>query len=138
MTSEELASRLNGRGYGDEITKDEERMAKEAGLVVVFGYSDDGIEFRGAISDEDGAPGKTAITRDGLLQNKCGDEDCPYFAKLVKASPRIEALWCEEKDGPTWTYKTDIPHVTFDIQSDDAEEGIYCRGMVFRLEDVPQ
>jgi hypothetical protein len=35
-----------------EINKAEERQAKDAGLVVVFGYSDDGVELRGAIHDE--------------------------------------------------------------------------------------
>ena len=33
---------------------EEERLAKENGLVVVFGYSDDNIELRGAINNEAG------------------------------------------------------------------------------------
>ena len=41
MTAKELAELLNGREYGNEITSDEEKLAKESGLVVVFGYSDD-------------------------------------------------------------------------------------------------
>lgn len=45
---------LNGREYGDEITREEEAMAKAHGLVVVFGYSDDNMEFCGAITDEVG------------------------------------------------------------------------------------
>ena len=55
MTPKELATQLNGREYGDEITKEEEKLARENNLVVVFGYSDDIAEFRGIISDEVGA-----------------------------------------------------------------------------------
>ena len=29
------------------MTREEEKLAKESGLVVVFGYSDDCVEFRG-------------------------------------------------------------------------------------------
>ena len=52
MDAKELAAKLNGREYCREITDEEVRQAKEAGLVVVFGASDDLIEFRGAIRDE--------------------------------------------------------------------------------------
>lgn len=37
---------------GNELTRDEEELARENNLVVVFGYSDDCAEFRGAIADE--------------------------------------------------------------------------------------
>ena len=48
----EFANRLSGREYMSEISAEEEREAREKGLVIVFGYSDDCIEFRGAIDDE--------------------------------------------------------------------------------------
>ena len=41
MTKEELAATLNGREYNHEITKEEEAEARENGLVVIFGASDD-------------------------------------------------------------------------------------------------
>ena len=43
----EFANRLNGREYGQELTPAEAQRAKEAGIVVVFGASDDLMEFRG-------------------------------------------------------------------------------------------
>lgn len=49
MTKESLAAILNGRTYGDEITKEEEAQAKAAELVVIYGASDDLVEFGGAI-----------------------------------------------------------------------------------------
>lgn len=139
-----LAERIHGREYGSEITKDEEAIAKYAGLVVVFGASDDLMEFRGAIHDELGAyEGTTAyLTGEGLLQNECNDDDCPHFKKLKENAATIKAVWNDsgegftwEQDGGgfTWTYETSIPHATFEIHDGDEK---YCRGIVFSLKDV--
>jgi hypothetical protein len=133
MNAQELAAMLNGREYGEEITDAEEAAAKAHGLVVLFGYSDDNMEFRGAIDDEVGCcdGGEAFLTRDGLLQNECPDVDCPYFAKLLKSAAKIEAVW--DTDGYSWVYRTDIPHATFEVM-EGAEK--FCRGIVFALEDV--
>lgn len=137
MTTEEVAKRLDGRMYGSELGVDEERVIADAGLVVVFGYGDDAIEFRGAINDEQSAPGWHALAADDLLRNNCEDDECPYFGDLYESAAKIESCWHDDRGGgPTWTYKTDIPHSTFDIKSDDEEEGIYCRGIVFALKDL--
>jgi hypothetical protein len=135
MNALDLAAMLNGREYREEITKSEARMAKDAGLVVVFGASDDLMEFRGAIDDEIGAyDGGTAyLTADGMLQNECELDDCPHFEKLKASATTIEALWSAEPDY-SWTFKTDIPHSTFEII--ETGEGPYCRGIVFALADV--
>lgn len=136
MTPLELATCLHGRTYRQELTKEEESRAKAAGLVVVFGHSDDNMELRGAIDDEVGcAGGGTAyLTATGLLANQCDCADCPYFARVRKSAATITARWDEE--GYTWVYQTAIPHATFDIQSDDPADGPYCRGIVFALADV--
>lgn len=55
MTSKELAALLDGNQYGNEITKEQEMLALDHDLVVVFGYSDDDVELRGEINDEVGA-----------------------------------------------------------------------------------
>ena len=69
MTKEELAARLTGREYRDEITAAEEAEARAAGLVVVFGASDDLMEFEGAIRDEIGCydGGTAMVDENGLL-----------------------------------------------------------------------
>ena len=54
MTAKELAEILSGREVGEEIIWGEERDIKDAGLVVVYGYSDDNVELCGAINDEVG------------------------------------------------------------------------------------
>ena len=49
MTSKELAELLNGREYGEETTPEIIKLAKDNGLVIVYGYSDDNTELEGAI-----------------------------------------------------------------------------------------
>lgn len=135
MTKEELAAMLNGRQYGDELSRAEADQAKAAGLVVVYGYSDDNMEFEGAISEEIGcSDGGTAyLTRAGLLQNECENEECPHFERMKARASTIEALWCNE-EGYSWTYRTAIAHATFDVMEDGEK---FCRGIVFSLADVP-
>ena len=102
--------------------------------MIVFGASDDLMEFRGAVNDEIGAwEGTTAyFTKGGLLNNECDNEDCPYFKKAQQTAAIIDAKW--DTDGYSWVYETTIPHATFDILADGEK---YCRGIVFALEDLP-
>lgn len=140
-TKEELAARLNGRAYRHEITEPEEDEAKKAGLTVVFGYSDDNVELRGAINDEIGAYDGTSfrVCHDGLLPDWPEDlvtevwaED--YFRRKAAGFQTIDAIWCpEDADGALWAYKTNIPHATFDVMEDGE---LYCRGIVFSLSDI--
>lgn len=133
LIAQELAARINGRQYREETTKVDEQEAKAAGLVIVFGASDDLMEFRGAADDEVGAYGGSTVhfTSAGLLTNKCDEEGCPYFAKLKKTAATIEAKW--DAEGYSWIYETAIPHATFEVLEDDEK---YCRGIVFALADV--
>lgn len=133
MEAKELAASLNDREYTKEMTRAEEQAAKANGLVVVFGASDDLMEFRGAINDEIGCydGGQAHLTSAGLLTNDCDNDDCPHFAKLLKTATVIDAIW--GADGYSWTYKTTIPHEQFDVLEDSEK---YCRGIVFLLADI--
>jgi len=135
MNTKELAAKLHKCEYRDEIGRVDEIMARENGLVVVFGASDDLMEFRGAINDEIGCyeGGSAYLTKVGLLVNECEDEDCPYFERRKKAATTIEAKW--DIDGYSWIYETVIPHEIFDVLEDGEK---YCRGIVFALADVPE
>ena len=138
MTAKELAAVLSGREYGMEIDSSEEQEAKDAGLVVVYGCSDDNVELRGAIDSEVGAWNGTTlyITPTGMLEEPTCDnaEDCtcPYFAAAKKAAKEIKAVW-HNPGGPCWTFETDIPHETFTIFEDGEP---FCEGIVFSMEDV--
>lgn len=52
ITKEELAKMLNWNEYRNEITKEQEKLAKENNLVVIFWNSDDLLELRWAIDEE--------------------------------------------------------------------------------------
>lgn len=132
ITAEQAAAQLNGNEYTKEGSLVLFAAMRKAGLVAVYGGSDDNMEMRGAILDEiycfNG--GFAWVDNSGLLRNECED-DCPYFKSKRKMAAEIEALW--DVDGLAWRYKTEIPHVKFTIN----EEGKpWCEGIVFALADV--
>lgn len=131
---EAAAKKLDGGEYGKEGSPELFEDMKTAGLVAVFGASDDLMEFRGAIDDEVGAyDGGTAyLTPAGLLENDCANDRCPHFIRAQKEAAKIEALWCAGET-VSWTYETSIPHATFTINEDGEP---YCVGIVFALADV--
>lgn len=139
ITKEELAVFLDGNEYGSEVSAGDDGVARESGLVIIFGASDDLVELRGAINDEIGAYSGTTfkIDRKGVLPSfeqvvEQGEDDCEdYFARKPHAQP-IEAIW-SDVEGYAWTFKTDIPHAEFDIM-DGGEK--FCRGIVIDMADL--
>jgi hypothetical protein len=133
VTILEWAELLNGREYGLEITKEEETQAWEDSVYIIFGASDDLIEIRGQETEELGCfeGGVVMFNGDGILTNECEDPQCPYWQKLCDTAKEVEAVW--DSEGYSWTYKTDIPHATFDIMEDGEK---YCRGIVFHKDSL--
>jgi hypothetical protein len=137
MTKESLAAAIHGCEYGQELSRFDGREAKAAGLVVVYGASDDLMEFEGAISDELDCSegGSTMIDAKGLVdRNAIDDRDDEAIADYVARKPKartIRAVW--GKGDASWSYETDIPHATFDVLEDGE---VYCRGIVFSLADL--
>ena len=125
-----VAKTLDGIEYAEKIDPDIIEYAKRAGIVIVFGSSDDLVEFRGAIKGEaDCYGGKTVyFGLSGELRSLCDSEDCPYFELVREKANKIEAIW--DSEGYSWTYKIDIPHETFEILEDGEK---YCRGIVFSV-----
>ena len=130
MTLKEFAASLNNREYGyPQFTKEEIQTAKDNGFVIVYGASDDLIEFDGALYDEAGCfdGGKVYLCETGTVDYGTAETKC------------IEAVWCDtertDENGNviTWTYKTDIPHETFMIYEDGEP---YCEAIVFRINDI--
>jgi hypothetical protein len=143
MSPAEFAARLNGREYGDEITNEEAQEARAAGLVVVYGYSDDNVELDGAILNEVSASNGTEVRispRHGLIPSwesvdRDDEEDSRSYHDMVRGGfQTITAEWAPS-DEPmlSWRFKTDIPHATFEVMEDG---DVFCRGIVFRLGDV--
>ena len=135
MTRKALAALLDGNQYGREISAEQESLAKENNLVVVFAYSDDCAELRGAINDEVGCydGGTFYVTKAGVLNEPdCGDGKCKYFAAIREKAGEIKAVWHNTGE-LTWSYETRIPHATFRIY-EGAE--LFCEGIVFSLDGV--
>ena len=138
MKKEELAKILHGREYGNEITKEDERLAKQNDLIIITGYSDDNVEIYGYFREELPAWNGTSfsINEEQIFEDKheCNCMYCNYEIKRQNTK-FIEAIWCDESLDPKicWTFKTEIPHATFDIMEDGE---IFSRGIVISLDDL--
>ena len=121
----EFASHLNGREYLNELKDNEIKWAADHGLVVVYGCSDDNIEFEGAICDEiDAFEGRDIFfSKEGQFNDGLPNQ--------------ITAHWCKkisEGNGTvSWSFETDIPHETFMIYDYSIP---YCEGIVFSIDDL--
>lgn len=146
MTKEELAQTLTNLPYPLQVPPHLLTLARETGLVIVYGESDDRLKLAGAIEQDINALFGTTIffDQDGLLVNECeADEQCPYYIHVTEKAVALDAHWWSELTADTgylglkgkvsWTYSTTIPHATFDIMSGD---DVYCRGLVFALADI--
>jgi hypothetical protein len=141
ITAKEFAAMLNGREYHNELTQEESDIAKINQLVVVYGASDDLMEFEGAIDHEiDCYEGTTVyLNRDGIIGTVDNDDTCNYkphcefYQNAIKSAKWIKGIWGE--GGYDWHYETDISHETFEI----LEEGDkYCKGIVFSLDSLKE
>lgn len=110
--------------YRSEAKKEIVEFAKENGIVIVYGASDDLMELDGAIYDVFGC------YEGGVC---CLDSEGNILEEMTNNCRTIEAVWCGEGEKFTWTYKTDIPHETYEIY-DDTEP--YCKGIVFYKKDL--
>ena len=143
---EEIVDILNGTSDSDNEFEDKveeiQNIAQAAGIVIVYGRSDDLIEFRGAICDELGA------WKGGIYLIKRNDTNASVErldnTELYSLSLE-EQQNCIFASGLRWRYKTDIPHKEFTIYYDKpdeeslfSEDNIYCVGIVFYLKDVKQ
>lgn len=132
----QMAEMLNGRQYLDELTPDMLAQADACSLVIVLGRSDDIIVLKGALSASMGCyrGDDFKLDREGFVVSECSEGGyCPYYKKYVERLPTLTSVWAEGEY--SWSYRTDIPHASFDILEDDEK---YCRGIVFSLNDLPE
>ena len=148
-----IARQLNGRHYGYEIDNVIEAYAKQNQCVIVYGASDDCLEFRGAIYDEVGAYNGTtayvkngkAIDKDTLMDALCILEDenaalldfCGLSTEeLTKEAIEVKAVWDGEDDTkPAWAVTCNARlSASFEIFEDGK---LWSIGCVFCLKDGP-
>jgi hypothetical protein len=139
ISPDELAKLLDGHDIAlfDDVVSRYGGAARDSGLVIVFGASDDLMELRGAIDDEVGCweGGSAFISGGKLLVNECDErDDCPYFPGLRAKAFEVQSLWCDEGAEPyAWTYRLGVEHSDFDMLEDGQP---WCRGVVFSLGDI--
>lgn len=132
MDIKEFAKLIDGRENGYEIfSKQEIEIAQENGFIIVYGYSDDLMEFEGAMRDEGACygGGNVYFSKHEVCQS---DDDISEYKNCIKA------IWYgREKDENGkqigWTYETGMPHETFMIYEDGEP---YCKGIVFSIDNL--
>jgi len=137
MTKEELAGILNGREYGNETKSNEAEIAKENGLVIVYGASDDLMEFEGAIYDEIGCHdgGSAYLSAEGEIIK---EEELKFYKKKSIPFFQIDAVWCPKNENGeiicSWIIDAEsIETAGFEIFEDGE---LYCKGIVFDLKSL--
>jgi hypothetical protein len=153
MTKEELARKLDGLDHHRSIPKEYHPVLVESDLAIVMGFSVDLCYF---LYPQNGEVKKEALpcwNGDKFWFDKDfkkilnGDHKAIFKRHIeVKAdcNNSIAAVWCDENakspDGDyyAWTYKTDIPHATFDIVEIDDDDALsyYCKAIVFNINDL--
>jgi hypothetical protein len=139
MTKEEFAEMLDGRVYDSVLSGDDQLDANLYNLVIVYGCSDDLVEFEGAIIDELGAWDGGTFYYDKELESFMDIEDS--FEEIeLKNALTIKANWMKsEVNGKIipWTFDTNIQHSTFNLNYGHSEGGgVFCVGLVINLNDL--
>lgn len=138
MNAKELANKLNGREYRSEITKEEIEAASKAGLLVVFGYSDDLVKLRGAVNDEVGAYDGTTFQVCALglvrkwtdfLETEPSEEDAIKYFEM-KRSQSVITIVAKWGGDPVWVIEANVEFAEFTIVEDGEP---FCRGIVVSL-----
>ena len=124
MTKEELADLINGSEYGEDLSN-YILVAKKNGYVIVFGCSDDLIEFEGAICDEAGAyEGKKIYFNAHGLTEDMSKNSITIFHNTKTNMNGNQA---------SWVYETEIPCARFNIMENNF---VYCEGLIFSVNDL--
>jgi hypothetical protein len=146
ITLKEFAAMLHGRDCQPDMTPNELLLAKQRGFVVVYGDSDDRVEFEGAISAEghtnplvkNGPAGVLVLSEEGKLF----DEESDLYSEYIKKNRNVINVFYCSRDGLNWVFETVIPHETFltydggyDEEYADFDEG-FARCVVFELSSL--
>jgi hypothetical protein len=142
----DVAKDLDGIEYPCRIDKNLAQQAKDAGIVIVFGASDDLIEFRGAIHDEVGVSEVDVTIIDGKgvlpvdINGNITDPDavetiqgCKNLAERFTKSVAVTSYWCPaDNSGASWAYS--VPeHIEWEPFNVMEDGELYCVGVVFKL-----
>ena len=118
-TIDEFAMLITGNEHRYELTKEQEEIARESGLVVCFGASDDLLELRGLIYDEvDAYEGGTAhiIKKKGGKIDIIDSGELEQIEDLIRENEldfsiptvQVESEWCPSNVDCSWLLKANV------------------------------
>jgi len=147
-----IAKAMNMVVYGEEDSVANKELfaeAKEHGILIIFGYSDDIIELRGTLYDEIGVfYGKdfTELDEDEIEEFK---ENQEWESVEILKKLELKAMWHGKIDGKLvknveevpWTYSINlsIPYDDFAVVECKDEElfvAEFCMGLVIDISSI--
>jgi len=139
MEFQEFRDLLHGRQNGKVLFQKEENIASMNGWTVIYGCSDDLIEFEGYISEEMSQYGSDSLhivkkkdsleVLDDYDYNNINQKFEEYNIKL----PSVKILFNNNHDDYYWYIYSDVPYLSFDIMEDDEK---FCRGIIIDKIDI--
>ena len=115
MNIKEFAKQIDGFEYPARELNKFDNIARESGLVFIYGMSDDLLEMGGIIDDEIGA-------WEG------------HKMKVGTRGVNLELVWSpENKPGASWEVRVDCKHEVFRIMEDGI---VYCYGAVIHKDEL--
>lgn len=148
LTKEILAQQLNNVEYRNEMTEEQIKLAKDNNLLVLFCYSDDCLEARGAIDDEFDAYDGNDYLFVKIGEEFYDDEVCdeyikisvknricyaPYGGNFESNKGYIKVNWFDTFDDVNWRITSNIPSSTFRV---NREGKPFCDGIVIDIDEV--
>jgi hypothetical protein len=129
-TVQSVADRLSMRQIGEELTEGEEAEAKANNFLIIFGYSDDVIELRGAIHDEISLGDRIHVFGRNVINDFELEEDKKVLIKYGIVPDPLATIECSFTDCFRFIYLGALPNHQFYIF-----EGLetYCIGIVIDL-----
>jgi len=142
-TKESLAALLDGREIRNEVQGLDCPSIKAARLLIVYGASDDLVEFDGLFRDEAGAGGRATDIRfdeegvpqewEEFINDSVTIETAKKQIARLENAKSLTAFWCR-KDCSPWTFETSLPHAKFKIMEDGE---VFCEGLVIDMKPTP-
>jgi hypothetical protein len=140
MNAKQFAELIDGQEYPFRMSKEQCQIAKENGLIVAFGASDDLLELRGVIDDEFGAWGGTKVYFVKGQIKELDEIEGDLYYQTEKPFDKLRSVlleWCP-KSLPKASWLATVGGsvlpgddiANFDILEDGE---IFCRGVVFKL-----
>ena len=144
MTPQDFAALINRNQYLQELSPEQEDIARRNGFLVVFGQSDDRVEFRGVLYDEDGAYNACTLflgVYKDLTVKRIHSEQVADVKKYEGDTVKIIAIRVDKNfdgkvEAPLWTFSADYPQdkvAEFKVYED---EEVYGNGLVIKIGDL--